>query len=406
MSQQKSIKIKNFEWYYKESFNWQPIKYKENQQRCVYNGIHKNKGNDNEVAKKRVIIKSIIINEEKIKNKLLSNSAEAVNDTLENEFEKILKYALKEVYFLASIKKNRYFAEIVDVFISDNFEKLFIILKDDGVNLKDFIEFNNGEYFYKYPDIPRKFIFTILCGLKFLHENDLSHNDLSLENILVDSFGNIKICGLSSTDKVGKLKGGKTNGYLSPSALLDFKRTKEDDIWAAGVIFLELSLKKCGIFIFNERETNNKLKKILIKFYNIRIGQNNWNEGINYDIIIEYIKNEQYNAFEAELKQDIFIEINKNNINDIKRVKESEKLIRAMLEINPNKRPKLEAVNDNILNSSLFDDLEFSSQDSIIDYKEDDYNKYFNNGEKINKSKFIEYLEDIKEKFIGHTIFE
>ena len=133
---------------------------------------------------------------------------------------------------------------------------------------------------------------------------------------------------------------------------------------------------------------------------------NNWNEGINYDIIIEYIKHEQYNEFEAKLKQDIFIEINKNNINDIKRVKESEKLIRAMLEINPNKRPKLEAVNDNILNSSLFDDLEFSSQDSIIDYKEDDYNKYFNNGEKINKSKFIEYLEDIKEKFIGHTIFE
>ena len=77
-----------------------------------------------------------------------------------------------------------------------------------------------------------------------------------------------------------------------------------------------------------------------------------------------------------------------------------------MLEINPNKRPKLEAVNDKILDSSLFDDLEFSSQDSIIDYKEDDYNKYFNNGEKINKSKFIEYLEDIKEKFIGHTIFE
>ena len=88
---------KNFKWYYKKDYKWNKILYKKGI-RGVYQGENNN-------SNEGVISKLIKIDKENNKPK----------------FEDLLK----EVYFLAAFKKNDYFNEIIDVFLSQNDENFF-----------------------------------------------------------------------------------------------------------------------------------------------------------------------------------------------------------------------------------------------------------------------------------------
>ena len=208
-----------FEWYHKEDFSWYYISHNERAERTVFLGEKDNLTYD-------AIIKSIKVNL--------------------NNYESLLK----EAYFLACLKNNRYFTEIVDLFTSDNCTNMYIIMRDHGVDLKDFIKYIGFDYNERYPNISRYIIFNTLCGLKILHDKELSHNDIKLENIVISSKLKSKICDLGSACKNKALKGSGTNGYLSPQAILGNERSKEDDMYAVGIVFLELlNPKKIGLFI-------------------------------------------------------------------------------------------------------------------------------------------------------------
>ncbi|CAM8952764.1 unnamed protein product [Rhodiola kirilowii] len=86
-------------------------------------------------------------------------------------------------------------------------------------------------------------------GLEYLHEHcnpPVIHRDLKTSNILLDSDFNAKICdfGLAVTgscqNKNIKLSG--TLGYVAPEYLLDGKLTDKSDVYAFGVVLLELLL--------------------------------------------------------------------------------------------------------------------------------------------------------------------
>ncbi|KAL5853154.1 hypothetical protein ACOSQ3_008272 [Xanthoceras sorbifolium] len=89
-------------------------------------------------------------------------------------------------------------------------------------------------------------------GLEYLHEHcnpPVIHRDLKSSNILLDSNFNAKISdfGLAivdGTQNKNNLKLSGTLGYVAPEYLLDGKLTDKSDVYAFGVVLLELLLGK------------------------------------------------------------------------------------------------------------------------------------------------------------------
>ena len=87
-----------------------------------------------------------------------------------------------------------------------------------------------------------KFIFKqIIMALKFIHENNIVHRDIKLDNILIDLDNNIKICDFGVSKIVEKgdimLEQCGTPAYIAPEILLN--KGYEGfavDIWSAGVV--------------------------------------------------------------------------------------------------------------------------------------------------------------------------
>ena len=372
-------------WYYINEMIWRLLS-NNNYKRFVYQG-------KKEVINKYAIIKHIKINPDNKNHYLLY---------------------LKEIYFLACVKKSRYFAEIIDVFTSEDCQNLFIVLKDEGFDLIDLI---NSKEYKKIPDIIINIIFSITCGLKILHRYGLSHNDIKPGNIIISATGKVKICDMGSTDNFNIIRkfGFGTNCYYSPQNLVGKERTQKDDMWALGVVFLEFLVKKEEkekeekkegskiedqkkkvwyepLFYFNG---NNEKEKLLIdilkNFYKIGThgrGLNQKSKDSDYNEVVNYIKDNEYTLFESKF-----------NFDKYPFIKDDYKIIiENLLEIDPNKRWDAEKV----FKFHIFDGLRRSFNQPNIDYLKTDYDKYFLNLFNLDVNDFKKYLEDIRQKFLGN----
>ncbi|KAM7276648.1 hypothetical protein ACFE04_018514 [Oxalis oulophora] len=95
-----------------------------------------------------------------------------------------------------------------------------------------------------------KIALDIAKGLEYLHEHCyplVIHRDLKSSNILLDSNFNAKLSdfGLAVSDPARNKNGLKlsgTLGYVAPEYLLDGKLTDKSDVYAFGVVLLELLL--------------------------------------------------------------------------------------------------------------------------------------------------------------------
>jgi len=373
--------LDTFNWYYKNLFEWKVKNYKKGK-RIVYIGEKKDNPNYSVVFKKLKV---------------------------ENSYEKILK----EIYFLSCCNKSKYFVKLVDIFLSEDKDYIFIILKDEGVNLIELMEYNeddeenkgNSFNYRKIHNMIRWITFQIVCGLRILHANNLIHQDIKPGNIVISSNCKVKICDFGSVDIIGKNSFG-TTFYESPRNLLGKNNNEKDDMWSVGVIMIELFKKSYPFFNWKEINPNEIKKKesqlkSILSHYKIKVNKNeiNINDNSQYNSIIKKISDNNFENFEEELKD---IELENQEDEDNQDIQDALDLIKNLLKIDPSKRFSAEqALNSNYLSMYIEN---FTENANIISHKTDDYIHFCTAIN--NKNDFEKNVELIKQKFIGEVIFQ
>lgn len=376
--------LNTFNWYYKNYFDWKIKNYKKGK-RIVYIGEKKDNPNYT------VVIKKLKVN---------------------NQYEKILK----EIYFLSCFNKSKYFVKLVDIFLSEDKDFIFIILKDEGVNLLELMVYNEDDKenegnrfdYRKINNMIRWITFQIVCGLRILHANNLIHQDIKPGNIVISSNGKVKICDFGSVDIIGKNSFG-TTFYESPRTLLGKNNDEKGDMWSVGVIMIELFKKSSPFFNWKEINSNEEKRKesqlkSILSHYKIKVNKNeiNINDNSQYNSIIKKISDNNFENVEEELL-DIGLENQEEEDNqDIQDKQGALDLIKNLLKIVPSKRFSAEqALNSNYL--SMYKD-NFTEKANIISHKTDDYIHFCT---AINsQNDFEKNVELIKQKFIGEVIFQ
>ena len=129
------------------------------------------------------------------------------------------------------------------IYQTDN--DIFMIMELCSTNLYDFL--HNQE---NLEEINCKHILKqIVNAMIYLHEKFIIHNDIKLENILIDFNGNIKISDFGYSVQLNSLDDTRnrnvgTVDYLSPEKLNKEDYSFQSDVWAIGVLYYELLFEK------------------------------------------------------------------------------------------------------------------------------------------------------------------
>lgn len=177
-----------------------------------------------------------------------------------NNEDRFRKCALQEIKILKIIKDNTFIVKLFDEFILNDIQYIIFELLSDNLYIY---------YFKKKNDLNLDTIFNygyqIAFGLSHLHELNIIHADLKLENIVLTLKKDyIKIIDLGSSILKKKINNKKkyyiqTRYYRSPEILYEINFNEKIDIWSYGVILSELLLKKR---IFNGKNENDMIFKI------------------------------------------------------------------------------------------------------------------------------------------------
>lgn len=120
-------------------------------------------------------------------------------------------------------------------------------------------------------DVNRSRLYTaeLICALECLHDFNITYRDLKPQNILLDYWGHICLCGFRRFCKLDMKGENGTNTscgtpkypeYLAPELLLGQGYTKTVDWWTLGVLLYEMLT---GSPPFYDEDTNEINRKIL-----------------------------------------------------------------------------------------------------------------------------------------------
>ena len=297
----------------KENYDWELISVSKDDtnKRSVFCGINKNDKND-------------CIHVKQFKIFIDQNSNQEI------------KQIHKEINYLCLLQQYDCIVKLDDIIVDKDIDtnKLYLIFRGNTISLNKMI---NSNYYNNLnnDDLIKWIIFQISFGLYILHSNKIIHNDMKPSNILIDEVGGIFISDFGSACFSDEESDSYTLYYASPEFLNNFeKRDEKYDMWALGVIIIELFIKENKFFNYKKDNKESQLKCILSKF------------GINENLEKDEINNLIYND---ESKYEFNIGEIESKIED----KNAIELIKNLVVLNPKKRFTAEQV----LKSKYFEDL-------------------------------------------------
>ena len=175
-----------------------------------------------------------------------------------NSEERFLKYAKREIEYLKIVDCVN-IIRMVDNFMDNNIQYLVL----------ECLEENLYRFIFKQQNYPNFDEFSSYCyqlvnGLEYLHDNDIVHCDLKLENVMIaNDLKNIKIIDLGSSFRkdvdMSRNYYIQSRYYRAPEILYQINFSPKIDIWSLGILITELIFRKC---LFNGRDTYDMIYKI------------------------------------------------------------------------------------------------------------------------------------------------
>ena len=170
---------------------------------------------------------------------------------------------MKKIKYETDLMKKLNHPNITKILEMFEDEKYFLIIMEyiNGGNLFSFVKKRR-----KLSEKTAKFLFRqIILGIKYIHEQNIVHRDIKLENLLIDLNNNVKICDFGIGRKIenkNQLLHDQcgTLMYMAPEILLSTKEKGYEgfpiDIWSAGIsLYIMLS----GILPFSyKKKKHNK----------------------------------------------------------------------------------------------------------------------------------------------------
>ena len=92
--------------------------------------------------------------------------------------------------------------------------------------------------------IVKKFTYSILLGLKYLHDNNIQHGNLKCSNILMNGSGEIKLTDFGVQkqllDSIHPSHAAEMSNCLAPEVIQKKGSCKGSDVWSLGCCILEM----------------------------------------------------------------------------------------------------------------------------------------------------------------------
>lgn len=169
--------------------------------------------------------------------------------------------AIREISLMKELKHDN-IVSLHDVIHTEN--KLMLVFEFMDKDLKKYMD-THGERGQLKPTIIKSFMYQLLQGIAFCHENRVLHRDLKPQNLLINHKGQLKLADFGLARAFGIPVNTFSNEvvtlwYRAPDVLLGSRQYNTSiDIWSAGCIMAEMFT---GRPLFPGTANEDQLQKI------------------------------------------------------------------------------------------------------------------------------------------------
>ncbi|EGG09073.1 uncharacterized protein MELLADRAFT_71281 [Melampsora larici-populina 98AG31] len=170
--------------------------------------------------------------------------------------------AIREISLMKELKHPN-IVRLYDVIHTET--KLMLVFEFMDLDLKKYMD-AHGDRGALESHVVRSFMYQLLKGTAFCHENRVLHRDLKPQNLLINKRGELKLADFGLARAFGIPVNTFSNEvvtlwYRAPDVLLGSRTYSTSiDVWSAGCIMAEMI---SGVPLFRGRDNNDQLTQIL-----------------------------------------------------------------------------------------------------------------------------------------------
>lgn len=170
--------------------------------------------------------------------------------------------AIREISLMKELKHPN-IVRLHDVIHTET--KLMLVFEYMDQDLKKYMD-SHGNRGALEPNTIRSFMYQLIKGTGFCHENRVLHRDLKPQNLLINKRGELKLADFGLARAFGIPVNTFSNEvvtlwYRPPDVLLGSKTYSTSiDVWSAGCILAEMI---SGVPLFRGRDNNDQLNAII-----------------------------------------------------------------------------------------------------------------------------------------------